>query len=105
MAEHGVDCAGKTARKLTCSDCDLLIGMDRTNLRNMYRTCGGDFGCMMHLLMDYIGHPSDVADPWYTDDFETTWRDVLAGYHGLLEECNKKDQREECYRCSADEKG
>ena len=88
LAEHGIDCTGKTARQLTNSDYDkydLLIGMDRANLRNMHRICGGDFANKLHLLMDYTDHPGDVADPWYTDDFETTWRDVLAGCKGLLE--------------------
>ncbi len=77
LAEHGIDCAGKTARQLRNSDYDnfdLLIGMDRANLRNMYRICGGDFAGKLHLPMDYTDHPGDVADPWYTDDFETTWR-------------------------------
>ena len=88
LAEHGIDCTGKTARQLTNSDYDkydLLIGMDRANLRNMHRICGGDFANKLHLLMDYTDHPGDVADPWYTDDFEATWRDVLAGCKGLLE--------------------
>lgn len=87
LAEHGIDCAGKTARQLANADYDafdLLIGMDRANLRNMHRICGGDFAGKLHLLMDYTGRPGDVADPWYTDDFETTWRDVLAGCEGLL---------------------
>ncbi|MCX4374145.1 MAG: low molecular weight phosphotyrosine protein phosphatase [Dysosmobacter sp.] len=87
LAEHGIDCAGKLARQLKNSDYDqydLLIGMDRANLRNMHRICGGDFAGKLHLLMDYTDHPGDVADPWYTDDFETTWRDVLAGCQGLL---------------------
>ena len=87
LAEHGIDCTGKTARQLKNSDYDqydLLIGMDRANLRNMHRICGDDFAGKLRLLMDYTGHPSDVADPWYTDDFETTWRDVLAGCQGLL---------------------
>ena len=65
--------------------------MDRTNLRNMYRVCGGDLGGKMHLLMDYTGHPGDVTDPWYTDDLESTWRDVLAGCYRLLDVCNKQD--------------
>ena len=89
LAEHKIDCAGKTARQLKNSDYDtfdLLIGMDRANLRNMYRICGGDFGSKMHLLMDYTGHPGDVADPWYADDFETTWRDISAGCKALLEQ-------------------
>ena len=87
LAEHGIDCAGKTARQLKNSDYDafdLLIGMDRANLRNMHRICGGDFAGKLHLLMDYTDHLGDVADPWYTDDFEVTWRDVLAGCQGLL---------------------
>ena len=87
LAEHGIDCAGKTARQLKRGDYDafdLLIGMDQANLRNMHRICGGDFAGKLHLLMDYTDRPGDVADPWYTGDFETTWRDVLAGYEDLL---------------------
>ena len=88
LAEHGISCAGKTSRQLTGTDYDqydLLIGMDRANIRNMNRICGGDPEEKLHLLMEYTDHPGDVADPWYTDDFETTWRDVLAGCKGLLE--------------------
>ena len=88
LAEHGISSAGKTSRQLTGTDYDqydLLIGMDRANIRNMNRICGGDPEEKLHLLMEYTDHPGDVADPWYTDDFETTWRDVLAGCKGLLE--------------------
>lgn len=88
LAEHGISCAGKTSRRLTGADYKqygLLIGMDRANLRNMNRICGGDPEGKLHLLMEYTDHPGDVADPWYTGDFETTWRDVLAGCKGLLE--------------------
>ena len=87
LAEHGIDCTGKTALQLRNSDYDrfdLLIGMDRANLRNMHRICGGDPGGKLHLLMDYTDHPGDVADPWYTGDFEATWQDVLAGCRSLL---------------------
>ena len=88
LAEHGISCAGKTSRQLIRADYgqyDLLIGMDRANIRNMNRICGGDPEGKLHLLMEYTDHPGDVADPWYTDDFETTWRDVLAGCKGLLQ--------------------
>jgi len=88
LAEHGINCTGKTARQLTNRDYgryDLLIGMDQENLRNMHRICGGDFDGKIHLLMDFTDRPGDVADPWYTDDFEATWRDVLEGCKGLLE--------------------
>ena len=87
LAEHGISCTGKTARRLTGSDYnkfDLLIGMDRANLRNMQRVCGGDPDGKLHLLMDYTDRPGDVADPWYTGDFEATWRDVNAGCTRVL---------------------
>lgn len=89
LAEHGIDCAGKRARQLTRGDYDrfdLLIGMDRANLRNMQRICGGDPEGKLRLLLDYTDRPGDVADPWYTGDFEATWRDVLDGCRALLRE-------------------
>ena len=61
-----------------------MIGMDKTNLQDMYRIYGSDYADKMHLLMDLTDCPGDVADPWYTNDFEETWRDVLSGYQGLL---------------------
>ena len=89
LAEHGISCAGKTARQLTLRDYgryDLLIGMDRYNLANMRRMCGGDPDGKIHLLLDYTDHPRDVADPWYTDDFDATWRDCVEGCSALLRE-------------------
>ena len=65
---------------------DLLIGMDQANLRDMYRICGGDYAEKMSLLMDHTARPGNVADPWYTEDFEATWQDVLEGCQGLLKE-------------------
>lgn len=87
LAEHGISCNGKTARQLTRRDYayyDLLIGMDEWNLRNMNRMLGSDPDNKIHLLMDYTNRPGEVADPWYTDDFEATWRDVLEGCSSLL---------------------
>lgn len=89
LAEHGIDCSGKTARRLRKSDYtqyDLLIGMDQANLRNMHRMCGGDLEGKLHLLLDFTNRPGNVADPWYTGDFEATWRDVEQGCQGLLQE-------------------
>ena len=88
LAEHGIDCQGKTARQMTRSDYerfDLLVGMDAWNIRNMTRICGGDPQEIIVMLMDYTCRPGDVADPWYTGDFEATWRDVLEGCQGLLD--------------------
>lgn len=87
LAEHGIGCKGKTARQMTRRDYDrfdLIIGMDAWNLRNMQRICGDDPDGKIHLLLDYTDHPRDVADPWYTGDFEATWRDVLEGCQQLL---------------------
>ncbi len=87
LAAHGIGCGGKTARQMTRQDYrdfDLLIGMDSANLRNMRRICGGDEEDKLRLLLDYTGQGRDVADPWYTGDFEATWRDVNAGCRALL---------------------
>ena len=87
LARHGLSCKGKTARQLIRADYaeyDLLIGMDRANIRNMSRICGGDPEGKIRLLMDYSDRPGEVADPWYTGDFEATWQDVEAGCRGLL---------------------
>lgn len=87
LAEHGIDCSGKTARLLTKKDYaeyDLIIGMDEENLRDMHRICGGDPEGKIHLLLDYTDNPRSVADPWYTGDFETTWCDVSEGCSALF---------------------
>ena len=89
LAEHGIGCKGKTARQMTRRDYerfDLLVGMDSWNLRNMKLICGGDGEEKIHRLLDFTGRPGDVADPWYTGDFEATWRDVLEGCQCLLEQ-------------------
>ena len=89
LLKHGIRCDGKTARQMQKSDYDafdLLIGMDQANLRNMKRICGGDPEGKIRLLMEYTDRPGEVADPWYTGDFDATWRDVLEGCRGLLEE-------------------
>ena len=89
LLEQGIPCGHHAARQMTRADYDrfdLLIGMDSANLRNMHRICGGDFAGKLRLLMDYTDLPHDVADPWYTEDFESTWRDVLAGCQGLMKE-------------------
>ncbi len=88
LAEHGISCQGHGARQLKKADFlgyDLLIGMDHANIRNMNRISGGTGREKIHLLLDYAGRPGqEVADPWYTGDFEATWRDVLAGCQGIL---------------------
>ena len=88
MAEHGISCSGKTARQMTKADYDrydYIVAMDKNNLRNMTKFVGSDPLGKVSLLMDHTDRPGDVADPWYTGDFETTWIDVNEGCKGLLE--------------------
>lgn len=87
LAEHGIRCDGKTARQMRRDDYDrfdFIIGMDSYNLRNMRRMLNGDPQGKLSLLLDYTDHPGEVDDPWYSGDFEATWRDVTAGCEGLL---------------------
>ena len=87
LLEHGINPAGKTARQLRREDYrrwDWLVGMDGANLRNMRRLFGGDPERKFHLLLDLAGRGGDVADPWYTGDFEASWRDVSEGCAALL---------------------
>ena len=93
LAEHGISCKGKTARQLCAEDYsyyDLLIGMEKANLRSMQRICGGDPEGKMHLLLDGTANPHDVADPWYTGDFDAAWHDIEIGCRSLLEKLTKK---------------
>ncbi len=87
LKEHNISCDGKTARQMTAADYtyyDYIIAMDRFNLRNMKKFIGNDNDKKVSLLMDYTNRPGDVADPWYTGDFETTWRDICDGCRGFL---------------------
>lgn len=64
---------------------DYLIGMDTANIRNMNAIAGGDPKGKIYKLLSFAGEGRDVADPWYTGDFDATYRDVLAGCEGFLE--------------------
>ena len=69
---------------------DLLLGMDRWNLRNMLTILGSDPDGKVRRLLDFTPTPRDIADPWYTGDFEATYRDILEGCTALLEACLAK---------------
>lgn len=93
LAEHGIGCAGHRARQMTKYDYgyyDLIVCMDRANIRNAQRITGGDPKNKIRLLLDYTDRPGEeVADPWYTGNFDATWRDVTAGCAALLEQTRK----------------
>lgn len=87
LAGFGISVAGKYAVQMTAADYekyDYIIGMDSWNLRNMKKIIKEDTENKIHLLLDFTDHPADVADPWYTGNFDRTYEDVLAGCEGLL---------------------
>ena len=89
LKENGISCDGKTARQMTKEDYryyDHIIAMDRFNIRNMAKFVGEDPDNKVSLMMDFTNRPGDVADPWYTGDFEATWKDINEGCRGLLKE-------------------
>ena len=63
---------------------DLLIGMEETNIRHMLKICGGDPDHRIRLLLDFTDSPRDIADPWFSGDFETTWREISEGCAALF---------------------
>ena len=77
----------KRAVQLSCDDYDkydLFIGMDYGNLRNMKRIFGSDPENKIKLLLSFANEEKEVADPWYTGDFEKTYQDILKGCLGIL---------------------
>lgn len=87
LRRHGIDTSGKRARQMTWRDYeeyDYLIGMDKANVLNMARIAGGDPEEKIYLLLHFAGEETNIADPWYTGDFETTYRDVVRGCEGFL---------------------
>ena len=80
LAKHGISCEGKRAVQLKKTDYDkydYLIGMEERNRRNMLRILGSDQEGKVSLLLDYAGSHGNIADPWYTGDFTTTYSDIV----------------------------
>ncbi len=71
---------------------DYLIGMDAANIRNMIRIAGGDNDGKIYKLLTFAGSGRDVADPWYTGDFDATYADVIEGCSGLLSHILENDR-------------
>ena len=84
----GIDCSAHHARQMTLADYrhyDLIVAMDTQNLTNIRRIIGQDTDGKVCRLLNFTPTPGDIADPWYTRDFDLTWRQVHAGCRGLLE--------------------
>ena len=95
LAKHGISCEGKRAVQITKADYgkyDYILGMDHWNLKNMLRILKSDPEGKVKLLLDYSKNPRDIADPWYTRDFESTYRDVVEGCEGFLAYLEKNEK-------------
>lgn len=87
LSRHGISTDGKYAIQLARSDYDsydLLVGMDSANIRNMHRLFGADPKGKIKKLMDYTSRPGDVDDPWYSGNFDVTYRDIYDGCLALI---------------------
>ena len=88
LARHGISCAGKRAVQIRKSDYekyDYILGMDHWNMRNMMRILRSDPQGKVKLLLDYSDSPRDIADPWYTGNFDVTYDDVKEGCEAFLQ--------------------
>ena len=93
LKQLGISTEGKYAVQMTRKDYDkydLLLGMDTWNIRNMLHITGGDPDNKIHRLLDFTTEPRDIADPWYTGDFDTTYEDVYEGCIALLQHFRKE---------------
>ena len=87
LRQAGIPVIPHKARQMSRADYekyDYLIGMDSANIRNMTRIAGGDPAKKIYKLLSFAGSGRDVADPWYTGDFDATYEDVEAGCRGFL---------------------
>lgn len=94
LRSHGIYCDGKRAVQLQKNDYekyDYLICMDQRNITNALRILGKDKENKLSMLMDWTNRPRNVADPWYSGDFETAYNDITEGCKGLLKKTHKGD--------------
>ena len=94
LAAEGISVDGKYAVQMTKSDYDkydYIIGMDSMNIRNIHRIVGDDKDNKVRKLLSFTGKDADIADPWYTGNFDKTYEDVHAGCKALLIEIKRID--------------
>lgn len=93
MREVGIPVLSHRASQMSrqdYKDYDYIIGMDRWNYKNIMRILGEDAEGKVSLLLDFTEHPRDIADPWYTGDFDATYADVLEGCEALFRELKRR---------------
>ena len=93
LAAHAIPCGRHRARQMTRRDYDrydLILGMDEENRWDILRIVGNDGANKVRLLLDWSKRPRAIADPWYTGDFDATYRDVITGCNALLEHIDER---------------
>ena len=94
LTEEGIPFEHRGARQLSHEDYgkwDMLLGMDSMNVKNMLRIFGGDKEGKIKRLLDFTYHPRDIADPWYTGNFDITYDDITEGCKALLDSLIEKE--------------
>ncbi|MGN1344472.1 MAG: low molecular weight protein-tyrosine-phosphatase [Traorella sp.] len=95
LARVNISCNHKQARQMKYEDYkhfDYLLVMDKNNLRNVYQIINGDTLHKVYRLLDFTNHPCDIADPWYTDNFELTYQQITHGCNCFLDYVLKKQK-------------
>lgn len=95
LSEVGISCDGKQSIQLTKKDYetyDYILVMESYNIKNALRIVGEDNAGKIHRLLDFSTRPRDIADPWYTGNFDTTYNDITEGCEALLDYILKNQQ-------------
>ena len=88
LAQHGIGCMGKTARRIEAADYDrydMIVCMDTGNLEALHQLFPSDPKGKISRLLDHTDTPRDIADPWYTRDFRAAWHDLYAGVKAIFD--------------------
>ena len=94
LKEMNIQCGNHIARKITKQDYDkfdYIIGMEDRNIVNIKRNIGEDKQNKIFKLLDFSNNPRDIADPWYTGNFDKTYDDIVEGLEGFLKYLKKKN--------------
>lgn len=87
LMEHNISCKGKHSVQLRKEDYnkyDYLVAMDERNIENLFKIVKEDTEKKVYKLLDFTSIPKDIADPWYSGDFDTTYNEIYEGCKGLL---------------------
>lgn len=88
LMEHNISCEGKNSVQLKKEDYSkygYFVAMDQRNIRNIFKIIKEDPDKKVYKLLDFTSIPKDIADPWYSGDFDTTYNEICEGCKGLLD--------------------